>query len=67
VVVKKDKRYKPAGEHEAVETEALKQEVIVGIVRDQLDELLPLPIEDIRWRESVERVEVRERLTELEA
>ena len=41
VIVKSDRRYKDGGEHEAVETEALSQRIIVEILRNRLDELLP--------------------------
>lgn len=45
--------------HPSVETEALSQAVIVGIVRDRLDELLPAPLVQVLVREEVERNEVR--------
>jgi hypothetical protein len=41
---KVDKRYTPDAVHDAIETEALSQNIIVGIVRDRLDELLPEPL-----------------------
>jgi len=40
VITKHDRRFVNAGEHEAVETEALSQGVIAGIVRERLDALL---------------------------
>ena len=45
-IMKPDRRYKPVRYHEAIETEALKQPVIVGIVREQLDAELPEPLAD---------------------
>jgi hypothetical protein len=52
-IIKLDNRYKPAREHEAIETEALRQSVIVDIVRRRLSELLP--------RKALEYVHVQER------
>jgi hypothetical protein len=52
VISKPDRRYKPARYHDAVETEALGQNIIVGIVRDHLNSILPEPIEDVQERES---------------
>jgi hypothetical protein len=48
-----------ADAHEAVETEALSQRLIVQIVRDRLDALLPVPLEAVRVRESQERERLR--------
>jgi hypothetical protein len=48
--------------HDAVETEALRQQVIVGIVRDHLDELLPEPLADVLLRERQQRDELRRQL-----
>ena len=45
---KPDHRYKPVRYHEAIETEALKQNVIVGIVRDALDAELPEPLAKVQ-------------------
>jgi hypothetical protein len=52
-IIKLDNRYKPAREHEAIETEALRQSVIVDIVRTRLSELLPC--------KALDRVLVQER------
>jgi hypothetical protein len=60
-IIKRDKRFNDGGAHEAVETEALSQQLIVQIVRDRLDALLPEPLEAVRVREEAER----ERLNEL--
>jgi hypothetical protein len=65
-IIKTDKRFKDGGgEHEAVETEALSQTLIVNIVRTWLDELLPQPIERVLVRERRERTRLR-RLIEVE-
>ena len=45
--------------HNSVETEALSQSVIVQIVRDRLDALLPEPLEDVQEREEAERERLR--------
>jgi hypothetical protein len=45
----RDKQY-----HDSVETEALSQALIVQIVRDRLDALLPEPLADILAREEEE-------------
>ena len=55
IIDKPDKRYKPVRFHPAVETEALGQNMIVGIVRDHLDALLPEPLEHVLERETEER------------
>jgi hypothetical protein len=55
VIIKHDRRFKDGGEHEAVETEALSQAIIVGIVRSRLDLMLPEPLEDVLEREEQER------------
>jgi hypothetical protein len=46
LIKKKDKRYKPTGVHDAIETETLGQRIIVDLVRDRLDDLLPEPLEE---------------------
>ena len=61
VIVKHDRRYKDGRPHEAVETEALKQTVLVDILRAWLDALLPDPLEDVQEREERQRA-VIERL-----
>jgi hypothetical protein len=66
-ITKTDKRFtNGGGEHEAVETEALSQTLIVNIVRTWLDDLLPQPLERVHVRERRERVRLR-RLIEREA
>jgi hypothetical protein len=59
-IVKNDKRFKNGGgRHEAVETEALSQTLIVDIVRDWLDDLLPQPLDKVLARERRERDRLR--------
>jgi len=64
VISKPDKRYKPVQYHDAVETEALGQSVIVNIVRRHLDLLLPEPINDVREREQHQREKIARLLEE---
>jgi hypothetical protein len=46
---KTDKRFKGSrGVHEAVETEALSQGIIVNILRERLEQLLPEPLESVQ-------------------
>jgi hypothetical protein len=45
--------------HEAVETEALSQTLIVNIVRTWLDELIPRPLDRVLVRERRERARLR--------
>ena len=58
-IIKTDGRFKNGGAHEAVETEALSQRLIVQIVRDRLDELLPEPLSRFLVREEIERERLR--------
>jgi hypothetical protein len=69
VIVKKDKRFKnrrfqrvwtkgpplKPGEHEAVETEAISQRVLIDILRARLDRLLPEPLMRVQEREARQR------------
>jgi hypothetical protein len=60
VIIKRDERFKNGGGvHEAVETEALSQTLIVNIVRAWLDGLLPQPLERVLVRERRERARLR--------
>jgi hypothetical protein len=54
-ITKFDRRYKPPRQHQAIECEALKQHIIVDVVRDQLNALLPEPLEDVLEREARQR------------
>jgi hypothetical protein len=58
-IMKADHRYKPVRHHLAVETEALKQNVIVGIVRDALDAELPEPLATVLGREKRQRAAIQ--------
>jgi hypothetical protein len=58
VIVKPDRRYRDGGRHEAIETEALHQEVLAGILRGCLDDL-PEPLECVLEREQAEREQLR--------
>jgi hypothetical protein len=58
-IIKHDKRYNDGKPHEAVETEALRQSVIVDIFRNRLDELLPEPLARVHEREKRQRAAVR--------
>lgn len=63
-IMKEDRRYKPVRHHKAIETEALKQPVIVGIVRDALDDELPEPLATVLEREKRQRARMRRVLQE---
>jgi len=54
-IVKHDRRYKDGRPHEAVETEALRQTVLIEILRARLDALLPEPLERVVVREARQR------------
>jgi hypothetical protein len=58
VIIKHDRRFADGGAHEAVETEALSQRIIVDIVRSRLEELLPEPLETVHERENQQRQEI---------
>jgi hypothetical protein len=61
-VQKVDKRFKPPRRFPAVETEALRQQVIQRILAARLDAELPEPLPVVMEREKRQRVQVRERL-----
>lgn len=73
VIQKKDGRHGRTGADgrregrafDAVETEALSQRVIVGLLTDALDDLLPEPLEAVRAREREQRDRVRRALSGL--
>ena len=68
-IMKIDRRYTPGHpgyRFPAVETEALKQQVIVQIVRDALDGELPEPLERVHEREEQQRQEVVGVLAEID-
>jgi hypothetical protein len=60
--VKHDRRYNDEHPHEAVETEALSQRLIIELLGSKLSALLPEPLEDVQEREEVERQAQREKL-----
>jgi hypothetical protein len=62
VVQKTDYRYKPPKVTDAVETEALSQTVIVQLVREALEALLPEPLASVQAREDHERHQALRRL-----
>jgi hypothetical protein len=51
IIIKRDKRFNNGGAHEAVETEALSQGLIVETVTNRLDELRPQPLDSVLERE----------------
>jgi hypothetical protein len=51
VIIKRDRRYKDGRPHQAVETEALRQTVLMRILRARLDELIPEPLARVHERE----------------
>jgi len=62
-ITKTDRRFKGgAGTHEAVETEALSQRLILDIVTERLEELLPEPLEHVHERAEEQREEIRQKL-----
>jgi hypothetical protein len=58
VIIKHDRRFADGGAHEAVETEALSQRIIVDIVRSRLDELLPQSLQSVLEREEEQRQQI---------
>jgi hypothetical protein len=58
-IEKRDRRYKDGRPHEAVETEAISQRILIDILRTRLDELLPEPLSRVQERERRQRTKVR--------
>jgi hypothetical protein len=59
-IAKTDRRFKNGGGiHEAIETEALRQTVLIEILRTRLDELLPEPLERVQEREQRQRRRIK--------
>lgn len=54
-IMKPDRRYKPPRYEPAIECEALQQHIIVTIVREWLESLLPEPLERVHEREVRQR------------
>jgi len=61
-IVKHDRRFRDGGAHEAVETEALSQRIIVEILRRRLEELLPEPLERVQERAARQRAVIQRAL-----
>jgi hypothetical protein len=61
-IVKDDRRYNDQHPHEAVETEALSQRLIIEVLESKLRALLPEPLEHVLEREEVERQAQREKI-----
>jgi hypothetical protein len=57
-IIKRDWRYKDGRRHEAVETEAISQRVLIDILRDRLDRLLPEPLSRVFEREARQRRQI---------
>jgi len=66
VIVKHDRRYKDGRPHEAVETEALSQRLIVELLDTELTALLPEPLERVHEREERQRRALRNEGDDLE-
>jgi hypothetical protein len=63
-IIKTDRRFKNRrGIHEAVETEALSQRIIVDVLRERLEQLLPEPLESVQDRAESEREIILRKLT----
>jgi hypothetical protein len=58
-ITKHDRRYKDGRPHEAVETEALRQTVLIEILRNRLDRLLPEPLNRVQEREQRQQRQLR--------
>jgi hypothetical protein len=58
VITKHDRRYKDGRPHEAVETEAISQRVLIDLLRARLDELLPERLSRVHERERRQRRQI---------
>jgi hypothetical protein len=61
-IIKHDRNFADGGAHEAVETEALSQELIVEILQQRLDLMLPEPLEKVLRREARQRAAMKRQL-----
>ena len=61
-IIKHDRRFKNGGAHDAVETEALSQRIIIDIVRTRLEELLPESLESVQERAEQQRAVIQRTL-----
>ena len=65
MIEKHDRRYNDGHPHEAVETEALSQTIIVEIVRSRLEQLLPEPLNRVQVRAERQRAVIQRALQRL--
>jgi hypothetical protein len=61
--IKHDRRYKDERPHEAVETEALSQRLVIELLETKLVSLLPEPLERVHEREKRQQRAVRNKIT----
>jgi hypothetical protein len=61
-ITKKDRRFHPARSYEAVECEALSQQLIMTLLQCRLDQLLPEPLERVLKREARQRKAIARKL-----
>jgi hypothetical protein len=64
-ITKYDNRYNPPKKYQAVECEALKQKVLMNIIRKDLDAMLPEPLADVLVREERQRTKTRRALARI--
>jgi hypothetical protein len=62
IIVKHDRRYHDGRPHQAVETEAISQRVLIEILQARLDALLPEPLPRVQEREARQRRQIAARL-----
>jgi hypothetical protein len=55
IIIKRDRRYADGRPHESVETEALRQTVLMDVLRSRLIELIPEPLPRVQERERRQR------------
>ena len=65
LIEKHDRRYHDAHPHEAVETEAIGQTIILRIVRSRLEQLLPEPLATVQVRADAQRAVIQRALQRL--
>ena len=62
IIVKEDRRYKDGRPHQAVETEALNQRLIIELLETELTALLPVPLKHVQEREERQRRTLRRKI-----
>jgi hypothetical protein len=62
IIMKSDKRYDPPRLHKAVETEAISQRILVDLLTQRLEELLPEPLSRVLEREKRQREQILAKL-----